>query len=138
MASKRRKNILIQFIYWSVISVLVCCKTQPSKSIHNITLTELKKSVIGKNVQFIDVRTSKEYNDGHIDDAVNINIYPKSNFIKQVIQFNKNQPIYLYCHSGVRSKKASKVLQKLGFTKIYDFSEGWKVWKKHEFIPVPK
>lgn len=136
MATKRRKSLLIQLIFYVLISIYIGCKTQSSDVINTITLKELKKNVIGKNVQLIDVRTPKEYDKGHIDNAVNINIYDKNQFLKQVTQFNKTQPIYLYCHTGVRSKKASKILQKLGFTKIYDFSEGWKSWKKYELKPV--
>ncbi|WP_010177173.1 rhodanese-like domain-containing protein [Aquimarina agarilytica] len=90
----------------------------------------LKQDVIGKNVQFIDVRSPKEYNEGHIDDAINMNIAEVDNFIKQTQQLDKNKPVYLYCYTGGRSGKASKILAKAGFTSIYDFTGGWKAWSK--------
>jgi len=41
-------------------------------------------------------------------------------------------PIYLYCYKGVRSRRASQILKELNFKIIYDFTGGWKAWKKNQ------
>lgn len=132
MAREGKKNILINLIFIIFLLSFSACKSQDTEHIHIITLEQLKKEVIGKDVQFVDVRTPKEYNSGHIDDAININIFDKNAFVSQVKQLDKEAPIYIYCHIGGRSGKASKLLEQLGFQHIYDFSAGWKAWKKNQ------
>ena len=114
------------------VLMFISCKSQETKSITHITLDEFKKEVIGKNTQLIDVRTPKEYKEGFIDNAININIYQKDQFIKEIQKFEKTKPIYVYCHKGGRSGKASKLLEELGFKTINDFTGGWKAWTKDQ------
>lgn len=120
------KNILILF----VIVAFTSCNGQVSKKINTIDLATINQEVIGKNVQLIDVRTAKEYNEGHIDDALNIDVLNEVNFKIAIEKLNKNHPVYVYCYSGGRSNKASKIMEELGFSTIYDFSGGWSTWSK--------
>ena len=85
-------------------------------------------AVVDKDVQLVDVRTADEYDKGHIDDAINISISDKDQFIAQFEQLDKEDPVYIYCHSGGRSHRATSILADLGFKKIYDFNGGWKAW----------
>lgn len=71
----------------------------------------------------IDVRSSQEYREGHINRAINIPEYEISeNIVKRVK--NKNERIVLYCSHGERSKKAYKKLKKMGYSKVYSLYEG--------------
>lgn len=81
------------------------------------------------DIQLIDVRTPKEYNDGHIKDAVNTNFYD-DDFIGQMSKLDKDKEIYIYCRSGGRSGRAAKKLKDQGFTKIYDLQGGFINWNK--------
>ena len=115
-----------------IVSLLTLnsCNGQEKKSYSNINLTTLKEDVIGKDVQFVDVRTADEYQNGHIDDADNIDYYNSENFKIEIEKYNKKEPIYIYCKSGGRSKSASKLLDKMGFTTIFNYSGGWNEWSK--------
>ena len=115
-----------------IVSLLTLnsCNSQEKKSYSNINLTTLKEEVIGKNVQFIDVRTADEYQHGHIDDADNIDYYNSEKFKIEIEKYNKEEPIYIYCKSGGRSKSASKLLDKMGFITIFNYSGGWNEWSK--------
>ena len=93
-----------------------------------IDIATFKETVIDKEVQLIDIRTPEEYANGYIDDAVNIPIADKTQFITDFSKLDKEKPVYIYCYSGVRSHRAGKLLKELGFTAIYDFKGGWKVW----------
>ena len=117
------KKLFILTVFISFLS----CNSQVEKKTSVIELPTLKKEVIGKDVQLIDVRSPEEYNSGHIDDAVNIDIN-QVDFKEKIQGFDKNKPVYIYCHSGGRSNKASKIMEELGFKTIYDFSGGWKAW----------
>ncbi len=79
------------------------------------------------DIQLVDVRTSKEYADGYIKNAVNINFYD-DDFIVQMSKLDKNKELYIYCRSGGRSGKAAKKLKEAGFTKVYDLQGGIMNW----------
>lgn len=117
----------------TILLLLCCfsCLSQEEKGIYIIDAQSIKTTVIGKDVQLVDVRSEEEYNRGHIDDAININIANKERFTSEIQKLDKTKPIYIYCHSGVRSRRASSLIKKLGFTSIYDFTGGWSVWSQN-------
>ena len=112
----------------SALLLTVFCQSQVASKTTVIDLETLKTEAIGKDVQLIDVRTANEYNSGHIDDAVNIDIMNNATFEQEVQKLDKSKPVFLYCKLGGRSKRASKKLEELGFEKIYDFSGGYSAW----------
>ncbi len=91
--------------------------------------SEIVNSYKGKNdLVILDIRTEDEYNNGCIEDAVNINFHD-SNF-KKILEFMDKQKTYLvYCQSGIRSKKAIELMSGMGFRKIYHMNEGIEGWK---------
>lgn len=111
--------------------MLFACKDkQPGVGYKKIPINTIKEEVIGKDVQFIDVRTNMEYKKGYIDDAVNMNFLDRKRFKEQTESLDKSKPVYLYCKSGTRSYHASKLLQSLGFETINDYSGGWDEWSE--------
>lgn len=81
------------------------------------------------NLQLLDVRTPKEYNEGHIEGAELINFFDED-FVQQAeANFDKDKPLMLYCRSGNRSAKATAKLKAAGFKEIYDLRGGYKAWK---------
>ena len=63
----------------------------------------------------IDVRTSSEWNSGHLDGAINIEW---QNILSLSKDISKNEKIYLYCRSGNRSGKATKILLDNGYQNV--------------------
>lgn len=107
------------------------CFSQQGEGIIPLEYKEFRTHILGKKVQLIDLRTDAEYNAGFIEAAIQMNFLETAAFLKQIESLDKEQPVYIYCHSGGRSRSASKVLFKNGFTKIYDFTGGYKSWKKN-------
>ena len=68
----------------------------------------------------LDVRTTEEFAERHIPDAINI---PNEVIGKEEIAElpDKEQMILVYCRSGNRSKQASEKLVALGYTNVYEF-----------------
>ena len=68
----------------------------------------------------LDVRTTEEFADKHIPDAINI---PNETIGTEDIPElpDKDQLILVYCRSGNRSKQASAKLAALGYTNIVEF-----------------
>ncbi|MGN1135218.1 MAG: rhodanese-like domain-containing protein [Oscillospiraceae bacterium] len=68
----------------------------------------------------LDVRTEKEFADGHIPDALLIPDYEIEERAEKELA-DKNQLILVYCRSGRRSKTAAEKLAALGYRNIKEF-----------------
>lgn len=75
------------------------------------------------NGVLIDVRSFQEYNEYHLNGAICIPYYELENKISGIIE-NKEQLIIVYCQSGGRSKKAVKILKKIGYGNLYELAGG--------------
>ncbi|MBO6054128.1 MAG: rhodanese-like domain-containing protein [Oscillospiraceae bacterium] len=58
----------------------------------------------------VDVRESHEFISGHIPDAVNVPLSTIRN-----TSFPKETPLFLYCLRGTRSRKAVRILKRMGY-----------------------
>ena len=83
------------------------------------------QSMIRKNSEIIviDVRTKDEYNDKHIQGAVNIPLQDIAEKIGNITK-SKSDIIVLYCEYGGRSRKALNKLEKLGYVNVYNLDGG--------------
>ena len=75
----------------------------------------------------VDVRSPEEYSSGHLQGSKNIN-WNGDNFEEKIGKYEKSQPIFVYCMSGGRSKKAAEKLAELGFSYIYELQGGIMKW----------
>ncbi len=112
----------------------VATNTKSNKSenaaIHRVDNAVFAEKLAGGDVQLVDVRTPGEYAKGAIEGAVNMN-YHDRDFVEQAAgKLDKRKPVLLYCAGGVRSAKAAKILEKQGFTEIYDLKSGYSGWKE--------
>ncbi len=123
----------IFFIGMLCVCALISCNTSDSNSKASIlNYKDFKESIAFKDVQLIDVRTKKEYDLGAIDNAILMDFLQTTKFQQEIISLDKNKKVYLYCKSGSRSAKASKILIKNGFTEVYELSGGYKSWVKNK------
>ena len=60
----------------------------------------------------IDVRTEAEWNTGHLEGALHIEW---QDILKVSSDLQKDEEIFLYCRSGNRSGKATKILIQAGY-----------------------
>lgn len=95
---------------------------------HDVQVAEFETLIKGGKGIILDVRTPKEFEEGHIDGAININ-YFLPDFNDQVAKLDKSKPIYVYCHTGSRSTKAMKIMSESGFTTVYNLVGGHVAWK---------
>jgi 3-oxoadipate enol-lactonase len=107
-----------------------------SKFLENLKFhitTEQAEKMIGENIGnpdfiILDVRTPEEYSTGYITNAVNLDI-KSSSFSEKLDELNKNKIYIVYCKGGGRSAKALEIMQKKGFTNVYNVLGGIKKWK---------
>lgn len=71
-----------------------------------------------QNAKLLDVRTPAEYIQGHIPGSMNVPLRS----IDEVAYLvdSKEDPLYLYCHSGVRSHMAAVELADMGYENVYN------------------
>lgn len=117
------------FNLFFVSFLFIACNGQTSKNIEVIAATDFSKKIIATpNAQIIDVRTSEEFESGHIDNAKNVDWFSKD-FEKNVASFDKTKPVFVYCKVGGRSSKAANKLSQMGYAKIYDLDGGFLKWE---------
>ena len=121
------KRILVMLL---LLLILAGC--QNNKPIQDITYQQVNSEqaikMMAENEGYIilDVRTTAEYHEGHIEGAINVpNEEINDKEIKRLP--DKDQMIFVYCRSGNRSKDASEKLVKLGYTNIIEFG-GINTW----------
>jgi thioredoxin 1 len=76
----------------------------------------------------LDVRTQSEYSNGHIEGAGQLNYYALD-FNQKLLMLSRNEPIYLYCNTGYRSKRAAIFLAEKGYTNVYNLQKGIMEWE---------
>ena len=67
----------------------------------------------------LDVRTPQEYRAGHIEGAINLPVQQLSLRIDELRDW-RDQDIIIYCQSGARSREATALLRRAGFSKLQD------------------
>ena len=114
------------FIFLASFLVINCAEVQEGNT---ITTLELKELLFKDNIQLIDVRTQREVKQGVIETALFIDFFDKDFLIKVNSKLNKKTAVYLYCRSGNRSGKATKILLENGF-EVYNVLGGYTKWEK--------
>ncbi len=105
------------------------CQQQTESTNKKITVDEYEQH-LNENTTVIDVRTPLEFQSGHIDEAINIDI-SNSDFSQRIEALDKDEPVIVYCAVGGRSARAASILQEKGFKTIYDLEGGISSWQSN-------
>lgn len=89
---------------------------------------EFEKLIQSGKVTLVDVRTPKEFAEGHIPGSLNVD-WKNRHFTEHILKISNIQPVAIYCRSGNRSTRAMYAMKSLGFTKVYNLTNGFKSWK---------
>lgn len=72
------------------------------------------KILIDNGAQVVDVRTTQEFDSGHLEGSINIPLNDIENNIDKIKSLNKD--IVVVCASGIRSRKAIDILSNKGIS----------------------
>ncbi|WP_086312156.1 hypothetical protein A5821_003436 [Enterococcus sp. 7F3_DIV0205] len=89
---------------------------------NSINTTDLQQMLDSKPIM-IDVREKSEFTAGHIPNAKNVPLSKISTY-----QSKENQPVYVICQSGMRSRQAVKKLKAKGIDAI-NVKGGMSAWR---------
>jgi rhodanese-related sulfurtransferase len=109
------------------VGLLAGCSSS-NEATKKVDPVEFSEVIAQPGVIILDVRTPEEFNAGHIENAININV-ADSNFSSEVSKLDKNATVAVYCRSANRSAVATKEMAELGFTDMYDMQGGIIDWE---------
>ena len=96
-------------------------------SINDVSPSEVVVIRYKEPVQILDVRTSTEFEEGHLPMALNIDYYG-SQFEKNLNELDHSIPVIVYCRSGKRSYNTAQKMRKMGFRSIFNLEGGILEW----------
>ena len=106
-----------------------CCAQKPK--FDSLSPKEFEKLLKDNPlIQLVDVRRPEEFEAGHIDKAVLINVLDTGFLTKAKSLLDKAKPVAVYCRSGRRSKDAAELLVKEGY-KVYELENGYLGWVEY-------
>jgi len=137
-----KKWVPLTLFYVIIISSCVCPTTHVKKEkpapqmIKDITPKEALALIQGNkgnpNFIIIDVRTPEEYRTEHIKGAINIDYYSEA-FKTKIANLDKTKTYLIYCRTGHRSGITLKMMQELGFRRVYNMIGGIIQWKEEGY-----
>jgi rhodanese-related sulfurtransferase len=99
------------------------------KPFKNVGVEEFDKLRADKQKVVLDVRTPKEFAEGHIPGAINID-WNAPDFEKKVLALDKSKTYLVHCAGGVRSTKACDMMGKIKFASLFNLEPGLRAWEK--------
>lgn len=94
------------------------------RSKQNISKEEMEEILSNySNAILLDVRSHQEYEEGHLNGAINIPIYDLFRDASKKLT-DKEAVIISYCTVGVRSENAINILRKMGYKNLYHLDGG--------------
>ena len=105
------------FYFTAFLICVTGCSQSKSKPITEFSQNDLKNGIL------VDVRTPEEFAAGHLEGAVNINLF-EEDFTSKFDTVQKTKTLYLYCKKGGRSARAASLLDSLGY-QVIDLEGGY-------------
>lgn len=94
------------------ITILAGTASCASETDNSVQVTETEANVI-------DVRTPEEYEEGHVEGSINVDLSSPA-FFDELEKLDPDQAYVVYCRSGNRSAEAVKIMKEQGFTDVED------------------
>ncbi|XP_074369403.1 protein HIGH ARSENIC CONTENT 1, mitochondrial-like [Apium graveolens] len=99
------------------------------------------KDLLASGSSYLDVRTSEDYNNGHVDNAVNVPYMfmtqegrvKNPDFVAQVSAvLKKEERLVVGCNIGGRAMKACVDLHNDGYEQVTRMGGGYTAWKESQ------
>jgi hydroxyacylglutathione hydrolase len=99
----------------------------PASAFPLTNVQDLQGTLGGSNPPVIvDVRTTREWNAGHIDEAVHI---PLGDLARRASELPRDRNVATICEGGYRSSLAASVLARSGLDRVINVTGGMAAWR---------
>jgi rhodanese-related sulfurtransferase len=119
------KIFRVLFFVSFVTSIIGCSTAQQHAEVVVVDADQLI-DLHAKGAIVIDVRSAEEVTQGKIPNALHVQL--ADDMAANMTTIAKDQAVVVYCRSGARSTKASAILQKAGYTTIYNYVGSMNDW----------
>jgi phage shock protein E len=89
---------------------------------------EQAEKYLAAGAQLLDVRTKREWNEGHLKGATLVSVTEDGFLEKAKASLDPKKEVVVYCRSGTRSAIATGQLRAAGFT-VHDLAGGIAAWQ---------
>lgn len=113
-------------------TVLLTGCSSGSESAINLDAADFQAKTQEAGVVVLDVRTRGEFNEGHIANAINIDV-ESNNFLNEITQLDKTKTYAVYCRSGRRSADAVAKMSNEKFISLVNLNGGVIDWTNAGF-----
>lgn len=120
----RNRWFVVVAIVAALASVLVLAMRPSASGGGDIGNAEAR-DLMDAGARIIDVRTPAEFAMGRIPGAENV---PLADLSAVAAGWDPAEPVLIYCATGNRSVTAMDVLQRSGFTSVYNLTAGIAAW----------
>lgn len=103
-----------------------------SESAMNLDAAGFQEKTQEAGVVVLDVRTRGEFNEGHIANAINIDVESDS-FLNEIAKLDKSKTYAVYCRSGRRSADAVAKMSNEQFISLVNLNGGVIDWSNAGF-----
>jgi len=116
-------------------STLVLTSCSSGSSATNLGAKDFASKVAEPGVIVLDVRTAAEFAEGHLENAINIDV-EGGQFDAGIAQLDKTKTYAVYCRSGRRSGNAVEKMSSAGFTSLFNLNAGIADWQSQGYQVV--
>jgi len=127
-------NWMLASLWVALVVALVLHRSKTSASA--VGLQQAVFLINRKDAVVLDVRDKREFDAGHIVDAINIPITKLASRVKELDKF-KERPIVVACKMGQHSGEACKILTNAGFADVVRVRGGIAAWRADQLPLVP-
>ena len=99
-----------------------------SESAMNLDAAGFQAKTQEAGVVVLDVRTRGEFNEGHIANAINIDV-ESDTFLNEITKLDKSKTYAVYCRSGRRSADAVAKMSNEKFISLFNLNGGILDWQ---------
>jgi phage shock protein E len=111
----------------AIVSALLVLAGCSSSGTTDLSATEFQAKTLESGVITLDVRTPIEFMEGHLVNAINIDVENPS-FASEIAKLDKAATYAVYCRSGRRSANAISKMKDSGFSNLFNLNAGVQEW----------
>ena len=119
-----------------VVLLALFIRNETKRGGRSVTAQQLVELVNKENALVLDVRDKKDYDAGHIVEALNIPFSALNNRVNE-LKKHRERPIVVACKMGQHSGTAGTILRKHGFANVSRLTGGVTEWR-NQSLPVVK
>lgn len=109
----------------------VSTQDEKEQIIQRVSVQEARQIIEGggfkDNFFILDLRTAEEYQQGHIEGAVNVDYH--TTLMQDIPDMDKNATYLIYCQSSARSSQALELFRQQGYYEVYELEGGYNNWQ---------